>query len=81
VERAPVMVGYPTGDEAGQHVRRAPQYGGRPVTNIRNIASPHWRGWLGVGNRCVVPATSFFEYADTKPVMTPTWFALNEPLR
>ena len=26
-----------------------PQYGGQPVTNIRNIASPHWRGWLGVG--------------------------------
>jgi hypothetical protein len=36
-----------------------PQYGGAPVTNIRNISSPHWRGWLGCKNRCVVPATSF----------------------
>jgi Thiolase, C-terminal domain len=26
-----------------------PQFGGQPVTNIRNVASPHWRGWLGIG--------------------------------
>lgn len=24
----------------------------RSVTNIRNVNSPHWRRWLGVGNRC-----------------------------
>ena len=24
----------------------APKLGGPPVTNIRNTASPHWRGWL-----------------------------------
>ena len=24
------------------------------VTNIRNVTSPHWRGWLGKRNRCVV---------------------------
>ena len=35
-----------------------PQFGGQPVTNIRNVASPHWRGWLA-RNRCLVPATSF----------------------
>jgi len=23
-----------------------PNFGGSPVTNIRNTASPHWRGWL-----------------------------------
>ena len=55
-----------------------PQYGGQPVTNIRNLNSPHWRGWLGKNRRCVVPATSFCEYADTKPRKTPTWFALSE---
>ena len=55
-----------------------PQYGGQPVTNIRNVASPHWRGWLGKRNRCVVPATSFCEYLDTKPRKTPIWFALSE---
>jgi putative SOS response-associated peptidase YedK len=55
-----------------------PQYGGRLVTNIRNVSSPHWRGWLGKRNRCVVPGTSFCEYTDTKPRKTPTWFALSE---
>ena len=53
-----------------------PQYGGQPVTNIRKLNSPHWRGWLGRRNRCIVPATSFCEYADTKPRKTPIWFAL-----
>jgi putative SOS response-associated peptidase YedK len=40
--------------------------------------SPHWRGWLSARTRCLVPATSFCEYADTKPRKTPTWFALSE---
>ena len=46
------------------------------MTNIRNVKSPHWRRWLGLESRCVVPATSFCEYADTKPRKTPIWFAL-----
>ena len=25
------------------------------VTNVSNVASPHWRRWLGVESRCVVP--------------------------
>jgi putative SOS response-associated peptidase YedK len=54
------------------------QFGGQPVTNIRNVSSPHWRGWLAASNRCLVPATSFCEYADTKPRKTPMWFALSE---
>ncbi|MGN7754054.1 hypothetical protein [Sinorhizobium sp. 22678] len=33
-----------------------PDYG---VTNIRNLDSPHWRGWTGVKNRCLVPWTAF----------------------
>lgn len=52
-------------------------FGGVPITNIRNVKSPHWRPWLGPANRCVVPWTSFCEYADTKPKKTPTWFALD----
>lgn len=48
------------------------------VTNIRNTASPHWRRWLGVEHRCVVPWTSFSEpepQADgSRP---PAWFALD----
>ena len=31
------------------------------VTNVRNPASPHWRGWLGIESRCLVPFTSFAE--------------------
>jgi hypothetical protein len=54
-----------------------PQFGG-PITNIRNVNSPHWRGWLGKIRRCIVPATSFCEYEDTKPRKTPMWFALDE---
>ena len=55
-----------------------PQFGGQPVTNIRNVKSPHWRRWLGAASRCVAPATAFCEYADTKPKKTPVWFALGE---
>jgi putative SOS response-associated peptidase YedK len=51
---------------------------GAPITNIRNVRSPHWRAWLKPENRCVVPFTSFCEYADTKPRKTPTWFALSD---
>jgi putative SOS response-associated peptidase YedK len=49
------------------------------VTNIRNTASPHWRRWLGVDNRCLVPFTSFCEY-DTRAGRNrePVWFALDE---
>jgi putative SOS response-associated peptidase YedK len=55
-----------------------PQFGGHPITNIRNTKSAHWRRWLKPENRCVVPWTSFCEYADTKPRKTPTWFAFDE---
>ena len=48
------------------------------VTNIRNAASPHWRRWLGVEHRCLVPATRFCEWEDTKPRKTKVWFALTE---
>jgi hypothetical protein len=37
--------------------------GGPPVTNIRNMSSPHWRGRLKPESRCLVPANSFAEYA------------------
>ena len=49
------------------------------VTNIRNVASPHWRRWLGGESRCVVPFTSFAEHEvlpdGSRP---PVWFALDE---
>jgi putative SOS response-associated peptidase YedK len=55
-----------------------PQFGGAPITNIRNTKSAHWRRWLGPANRCLVPMSSFCEYADTKPKKTPMWFAIDE---
>jgi putative SOS response-associated peptidase YedK len=52
------------------------------VTNIRNVASPHWRGWLKPENRCLVPFNSF---AECSPEPNPetnkkdvVWFALND---
>ena len=49
------------------------------VTNVRNTASPHWRRWLGVESRCVVPWTSFSEYETTADgKKQPVWFALDE---
>jgi putative SOS response-associated peptidase YedK len=53
-----------------------PNLGSRPVTNVRNLASPYWRGWLKPEWRCLVPATSFCEYTDSQPKV-PHWFALD----
>jgi putative SOS response-associated peptidase YedK len=49
------------------------------VTNVRNVVSPHWRRWLGIENRCVVPFTSFSEN-EALPDGThpPVWFAFDE---
>jgi putative SOS response-associated peptidase YedK len=48
------------------------------VTNVRNVSSPHWRRWLGIESRCVVPFTSFSENEvlpdGSRP---PIWFALD----
>src|SRR3954470_14608716 len=55
-----------------------PKGGTQLVTNVRNVKSPYWRGWLKPEWRVVVPASSFSEYADTKPKKTPVWFALDE---
>jgi putative SOS response-associated peptidase YedK len=46
----------------------------RGVTNIRNTSSPHWRRWLGVEHRCLVPFDAFAEPGPGGPV----WFALGE---
>jgi putative SOS response-associated peptidase YedK len=49
------------------------------VTNVRNVASPHWRRWLGIESRCLVPFTSFSENEvlpnGSRP---PIWFAFDE---
>lgn len=73
-EIAPLQWGMPS---PPQYVKGAD----RGVTNIRNVGSPHWRRWLGVESRCVVPWTSFAEPSPTKDEngRTPNvWFAINE---
>jgi putative SOS response-associated peptidase YedK len=54
-----------------------PSTGSAPVTNLRNTASPHWRGVLGPEHRCLVPFTAFSEYEDSSPkgAKVIRWFA------
>lgn len=44
------------------------------TTNVRNTSSGHWKPWLGVANRCVVPLTSFSEFDHG--AKQDVWFAL-----
>lgn len=45
------------------------------VTNVRNLGSPHWRRWLGLENRCLVPFTRFSEPSrDAGGKYLPVWF-------
>lgn len=48
------------------------------VINIRNLDSGHWRRWLGVEHRCLVPFSSFSELDahPGAPSNNPVWFAL-----
>ena len=53
----------------------------RPVTNIRNLASPMWRNALAnPAQRCVVPVTAFSEWSAEPDPLTGRkrkhWFAL-----
>lgn len=48
------------------------------VTNVRNTKSAHWRRWLGVENRCVVPMTAFSEPGPgARGPATWIWFGLH----
>jgi len=52
------------------------------VTNIRNPKSPHWRRWLNVESRCLVPFNSFAEPDNgTFGGRAPVWFAFDEVRR
>lgn len=48
----------------------------KPVTNVRNLASPFWRSALNApARRCLVPVTSFSEYGPGTPGKLPLyWF-------
>ena len=60
-----------------------PSAGSRPVTNVRNLASPFWRSALdNPMRRCIVPVTSFCEWtAEPDPGTkrkAKVWFGLRE---
>jgi len=84
---APVLLRTPTGGLSLKSMKwgfPGPQAaGGRPVTNVRNLASPFWRNALtDPGRRCIVPVTSFCEWsaepdAETKR-KSKIWFGLSE---
>lgn len=46
------------------------------TTNVRNTPSRHWKRWLGVENRCLVPFTSFSEF--NREAGGDIWFARDE---
>jgi putative SOS response-associated peptidase YedK len=46
------------------------------TTNVRNISSAHWKPWLGVESRCLVPFTSFSEFDQA--ARQDVWFAFGE---
>lgn len=48
------------------------------TTNVRNTASAHWKPYLGLEQRCVVPFTSFSEPDQVGGSLQPVWFALND---
>jgi putative SOS response-associated peptidase YedK len=57
--------------------------GRRPVTNVRNLASPFWRSALkDPARRCLVPVTQFCEWTAEPDPETKrkrkVWFAHNE---
>jgi putative SOS response-associated peptidase YedK len=78
-EVAPLQWGMPTPPD---RIKGKADYG---TTNIRNPQFAHWKQFLGVENRCIVPASSFAEPSpepgDKDPetgVQRNYWFALNE---
>lgn len=46
------------------------------TTNVRNTSSSHWKRWLDVPNRCLVPFTSFSEF--NRDAGGDVWFAFGE---
>jgi putative SOS response-associated peptidase YedK len=54
-----------------------PAAGRAPVTNVRNLSSPFWRGALkNPDRRCLVPVTDFCEWSGEKGSKQEHWFSL-----
>lgn len=46
------------------------------TTNVRNTSSSHWKRWLGVESRCLVPFNSFSEF--NRDAGGDIWFSFGE---
>ena len=54
-----------------------PPQGDRPVTNVRNLASPFWIGTLRHAElRCLVPATAFALWSGPAGAKRQHWFSV-----
>ncbi|WP_017671483.1 SOS response-associated peptidase family protein [Blastomonas sp. AAP53] len=80
---APVVIAQQHGASLGLMRWGWPPFGEvkRPVTNVRNLASPMWRSALrDPARRCLVPVTAFCEYGAAPDPVTRRkrqhWFAL-----
>ena len=52
---------------------------GRPVTNVRNLASPFWRSAIALPERrCIVPVTRFCEWTGEAGSKRKVWFGMHE---
>jgi putative SOS response-associated peptidase YedK len=52
---------------------------GRPVTNVRNLASSFWRSAIAAPERrCIVPVTRFCEWTGEVGAKRKIWFGLRE---
>lgn len=79
---APVIVG--DGRSGGRRFLRPklwgvppPPRGDRPVTTVRNLASPFWIGTLRHAElRCLIPATRFALWSGDAGARRQRWFAL-----
>lgn len=65
-------------EEFNELVRMEPDRG---TTNVRNVASQHWKRWLAPEFRCLVPFNSFSEFDNTAAPgggkNGDTWFAFD----
>lgn len=48
------------------------------TTNVRNTNSSHWKPYLGVANRCLVPLNNFAEPDQVGGSRENVWFALSD---
>lgn len=63
--------------EQGGRLRSSPAHGARQRHDeCPNTASAHWKRWLGVEKRCLVPFTAFSEF--NREAGGDIWFALDE---